>query len=98
MGPYRENRLAVPAAEAEAAINAHWAYDPNGEYPGHEPLTDQQRTDALAAAHVWAQAQWDAAQGVAPPDPPPVRAKKAEEKRDMVPEEHSGRYTTRDKR
>src|SRR4029077_10411587 len=65
MGPYRDNRLTVLAADADAAINAHWARDPFGlEDPDHPPLTDQQRTDALTAAHTWAKAQWDTAQGV----------------------------------
>jgi hypothetical protein len=104
MGPYRDHRLSVSAADAEAAINAHWAVDPfppPDDHP-HDPLTEEQRTAALEAATAWAQLQWDTAQGVKPPDPPPDppagRAKKAEEKRDMKPEEHSGGYTTRDKR
>jgi len=89
-GPYRDNRLSMTAADADAAIAAHWAVDPYGEYPGHEPLTDQQRTDALTAAHTWAKAQWDTAQGVTPKDEPHVE----HHKRDMTPEEAQA-YKTR---
>jgi hypothetical protein len=103
MGPYRDNRLTVSAADADAAINAHWAVDPfhvaaPDEEP-HPPLSDEERTAALEAATAWAKQTWDTAQGVTPPpDPPITRAKKPEEKRDMTPDEPSGRYTTRDKR
>lgn len=99
MGPYRGHRLTVPAAEADAAINAHWALDPHrkldeGEEP-HDPLTDQQRNDALTAAHTWAQATWDAAQK--PPEPPPVDPPPeggAQSKRAMKPDEGES-YKTR---
>jgi len=102
LGPYRDHRLTVSAADADAAINAHWAVDPfhvdaPDEEP-HPPLTDEERTAAFEAAQTWAQAQWDAAQGVAAAKEPPAgqgRAKKPDEKRDMAPEEPAGRYTTR---
>jgi len=103
MGPYRDNRLTVSAADAESAINNHWAVDPH-ELPDpdhqHPPLSVEERTAALEAATTWAQLQWDTAQQVKPPDPPPdppiTRAKSAE-KRDMKPDEPAGRYSTRDK-
>ena len=102
MGPYRDNRLTVSAADADAAINAHWAVDPfympaPDEEP-HPPLSDEERTAALEAATTWAKAQWDTAQGVTPPEPPPeppIEGRKAE-KRDMKPDATSGRYGTRD--
>ena len=99
MGPYRDNRLTVSAADAESAINNHWAVDPH-ELPDpdhqHPPLSDEERQTALEAATTWAQAQWDAAQGVASTkEPAATRAKKSDEKRDMTPEEPAGRYTTR---
>jgi hypothetical protein len=72
MGPYRSQRLTMTEADAQAAINGHWARDPNEEYGHHDPLTDEQRADAMTAAHTWAQATWDAAQGVTPPEPPPL--------------------------
>jgi len=103
LGPYRDHRLTVSAADADAAVNAHWAVDPShvaapDEEP-HPPLSDEERTAALEAAHAWAKQTWDTAQGVTPPPEPPItRAKKADEKRDMTPDESSGRYTTRDKR
>jgi hypothetical protein len=106
MGPYRDHRLTVSSADAESAINNHWAVDPHAvaapdDHP-HPPLTEEERTAALEAATAWAQLQWDTAQQVKPPDPPPdpliTRAKKPDEKRDMTPDEPAGRYTTRDKR
>ena len=105
LGPYRDHRLSVSAADAESAINNHWAVDPfhvaEPDEEPHPPLSDEERTAALEAATAWAQLQWDTAQQVkppAPPDPPITRAKKPDEKRDMAPDEPSGRYTTRDKR
>ena len=41
MGPYRNTLLDMPTAEADAAINAHWARDPYSTEPygtGHEAL------------------------------------------------------------
>ena len=106
LGPYRDNRLTVSAADADAAINNHWAVDPfhvavPDEEP-HPPLTDEERTAALEAATTWAKTQWDTAQGTTPPpDPPIVRGAPeapATEKRDMTPEDTTGDYTTRDHR
>ncbi len=91
MGPYRGSRLMMPEADGQAAINGHWAvelvltHDDDDE--PHDPLTDQQRQDALAAAHTWAQAQWDVAQGVATP--------KAEEQKRAMEPEGAGAYQTR---
>jgi hypothetical protein len=100
MGPYRNSRLTMTTADADAAINGHWAiepittYDPDHEH--HDPLTDQQRTDALAAAHTWAQAQWDAAQGTTPPpEPPPEGGEGGITRRAMKPEDQ-GEYKTRE--
>ena len=99
MGPYRGNLLTMPTAEADAAINAHWARDPFSgvEYgTGHDPLSDEERASALEASRTWAQAQWAGFTQEPPPDPPVTRAK--EEKRDMKPDEPAAKYTTRDKR
>lgn len=90
MGPYRGNRLVVSAADADAAVNAHWSRDPHsGEAygTGHDPLSDDERAAALEAATTWAKAQWDTAQQVPPPEGTPVR-------RDMKPDE-GGKYPTR---
>jgi hypothetical protein len=95
MGPYRGNLLDLPAAEADAAIAAHWARDPYSteEYgTGHDPLSEEERASAMAAAQTWAQAQWDLAQGTATP----------KEERDMTADasgestaDAGGEYTTR---
>src|SRR4029077_12971904 len=80
MGPYRDNRLTMTAADGDAAINAHWARDPIGEEdPDHPPLTDQQRQDAWDASHVWAQAQQDALLDVPAHQPAAKRAMKPDE-------------------
>lgn len=96
MGPYRNSRLTMLAADADAAINGHWAIEPIVTYDEdreqHPPLSDQERTDALAAAHTWAQAQWDAAQNPQPPEPPPVEG--GATRRAMKPEEEA-EYKTR---
>jgi hypothetical protein len=101
MGPYRGKRLTMPAADADAAINAHWAIDPFAvvdlDHEAHPPLTDEERAAALTAATTWAQAQWDAAQGVTPPDPPPPEG--GVMARDMSPDESGGgSYRTRGRR
>ena len=75
LGPYRDKRLLVSAADAESAVNNHWARDPHEvedpDHP-HPPLDDAERQAALESANAWAQAQWDVAQGVdKPPEPPP---------------------------
>ena len=109
MGPYRDHRLTVSAADADAAINNHWAVDPNATHDPdeepHPPLSDEERTAALEAAQTWAQLQWDTAQQVPPtepaPEPPPTEGtattrSKRQEQRDMKPDEASGSYATRD--
>ena len=96
MGPYRDNRLTMTAADADAAINAHCARDPLGEEdPDHPPLTDQQRQDALTAAHTWAQATWDAAQGKPPPEPPPPEGGEGGITRKALKPDEGGDYKTR---
>jgi len=96
MGPYRDNRLTVSSADAESAINNHWAVDPF-ELPDpdhqHPPLTEEERTAALEAATTWAQAQWDAAQQIGEPKTPPAEGTAV--RRDMKPDDASGRYPTR---
>jgi len=101
MGPYRSSRLTMSAADADAAINGHWAIEPitthDEDREQHPPLSDQERTDALAAAHTWAQAQWDAAQGTTPEQPPPPEGGGGETpvaRRAMKPEDQ-GEYKTR---
>ena len=109
LGPYRDKRLTVSAADADAAINAHWAVDPHqvaapDEEP-HPPLSEEERTAALEAATTWAQAQWDAAQGEGKPkDAPDEGAARREPKpaerpviqRDLKPtDKPTEGYTTR---
>ena len=104
MGPYRDHRLTVSAADAESAINNHWAVDPfevhEPDHEPHPPLSAEERTAALEAAQTWAQLQWDTAQQVPPPEPPPegtpTARSKRQEQRDMKPDEASGSYATRD--
>jgi hypothetical protein len=97
-GPYRDHRLTVSSADADAAISNHWAVDPFAapaapdEEP-HPPLTDEERTAALEAATTWAQAQWDAAQAIGQPREPPPEGTPV--RRDMKPDDTSGRYPTR---
>ena len=101
LGPYRDHRLTVSSADAESAINNHWAVDPFAapdDHP-HPPLTEEERTQALTSATEWAQLQWDTAQGTKPPDPPPPEARRETETRHMTPDEDaSGDYTTREHR
>ena len=99
LGPYRDHRLTVSATDADAAINAHWAVDPFAPPPGqedepHPPLSDEERTAALEAAQTWAQLQWDTAQQVPPTEPPP-KGGGTPVRRDMKPDDQSGRYPTR---
>src|SRR4249919_1647672 len=75
MGPYRGNRLTVSAADAQSAVNNHWATDadappPEPDHEPHPPLSDEERQAALNAAHEWANKTWAAAQGIEPPPPP----------------------------
>jgi hypothetical protein len=74
MGPYRGQRLTMPAADGDAAISAHWARDPTEALYEHDALSEEERTAAFDAAHAWANAQWEAAQSQpepAPVEPPP---------------------------
>ena len=99
LGPYRDHRLTVSAADAETAINDHWAVDPfevhEPDHEPHPPLSEEERTAALTAATEWAQTQWNTAQGIAPPDPPPPEGG-VTRRRAMTPDDTSGTYTTRD--
>ena len=92
LGPYRGNRLTMTAADAQNAINDHWAYDPYDAHEEHDPLTDDERTHALEAAVAWRDAQLAAAAGETPPDPPP---ESGGESRAMKPEHERGGYKTR---
>jgi len=100
LGPYRGHRLTVSVADASSAVNDHWATDPNAvsepDHEPHPPLSEEERTHALEAATAWAKLQWDTAQQVPPPDPPPIEGRRASEKRDMKPAEGAARYSTRD--
>jgi len=93
MGPYRGQNLTMTAADGQAAIDAHWARDPTEALYEHEPLDEAGRTAALDASHTWAQAQWDAAQGVEPEPPPPEGG--VTRRRALEPEDKPGGYTTR---
>jgi hypothetical protein len=93
-GPYRDNRLTMTAADADSAINNHWAVDPAVLYdPEHEhpPLDDAERQTALDSAHAWAQAQQDALNEEPPPPPEGGITKR----RAMKPDEGAD-YKTRD--
>jgi len=96
LGPYRGNRLTMSTADADAAVNGHWATDANAAPLGpdeepHPPLSDEERTAALDAANAWAKQTWETAQGTAPPEPPPPEGGVT---RDMEGDE-PGKYTTR---
>ncbi len=96
LGPYRGHRLTVPAADADSAVNNHWATDANAPPPEpdhepHPPLSDEERTAALDAATTWAHSTWATAQGIEPPEPPPPEGGVT---RDMEGDE-PGKYTTR---
>jgi hypothetical protein len=87
LGPYRDSRLTMSAADATAAINDHWAVDPFApldEEP-HDPLTEQERQAAYEASLTWAKAQWAA-------EPEPAHK---DQKREMTPQPR-GEYETRD--
>ena len=98
MGPYRGHRLQVSAADAQGAIDSHWALDANAGPPAADeeppkPLSDEERTAAWDAAHDWAHKQWAIAQGE-PDTPPPPQAGEVKA-RDMEADDEPGRYTTR---
>ena len=99
MGPYRGHRLTVSAADAESAINNHWATDADAlplgpdDHP-HPPLSDEERTGALDAANEWAKETWATAQGTEPEQPPPDGESEGGITRDMEGDE-PGKYTTR---
>ena len=101
LGPYRDHRLTVSAADADAAINAHWAVDPFDvaapDEETHPPLSDEERTAALEAATTWARLQWDTAQQVPPTEPPVEPPPEGTARRAMTPDDTSGRYSTRAK-
>ena len=73
-GPYSGKRLTMPAADAETAINDHWARDPYSDVPygeGHEPLSEEERGHAVEAANAWANTTWAAANIPGAEAPPP---------------------------
>jgi hypothetical protein len=91
MGPYRNTLLNMRTAEADAAINEHWARDPFAPYDAeHGALSEQERADALAAATAWAQTQWETA-GAGEPPPPEGGATR----RNMGPGKPAAGYQTR---
>jgi hypothetical protein len=99
MGPYRGHRLTVSAADADSAVNNHWATDANAGPPAadeepHPPLSDEERQAALDAAHEWANKTWATAQGVEPDEPPPEPPPEGEVARDMAADDPA-RYATR---
>ena len=100
MGPYRGQHLTMTAADGQAAIDAHWARNPSEAIYEHEPLDEEHRKEAVDASHAWAQAQWDAAQGVEPDQPPPEGGEgtplEQRRRRSMTAEQTPGGYTTRD--
>ena len=77
MGPYHGNVLIMPEAEADQAINDHWAVEAVHSFdavaePAHDPLTDAEREAAYAAALAWAEAQQPQTEPIEPPvEPPP---------------------------
>lgn len=97
IGPYRGQRLTVSAADADSAVNSHWATDanagpPNPDEEPHPPLSAEERTAALDAATEWAHKTWATAQGIEPPPPEVPEAKT--ESRDLAADDPA-RYATR---
>ena len=108
LGPHAGSVLVMPEAEADQAINDHWAqplpqppHDANvPPYGGHDPLTPEERAAALQAAEDWAQTQLDNAAGESPGKAPKDKAPPPPKERDMKPassSEYSTRTTTRHK-
>ena len=98
MGPYRDQRLTMTAADGQAAIDAHWARDPHSGVPygeGHEPLDDEHRAEALEAANTWAQTQWDAGTQEPPPEGGEGETGGVTRRRAMTPDKPAQNYTTR---
>jgi hypothetical protein len=99
MGPYRGQRLTVKEAEGTAAINDHWARNPNEVEYQHDELSEEDRKAAWDASHKWAKETWEAA-GQPPDEAPEVRQAREEQERqrqqqrDMQPEQAPG-YKTR---
>lgn len=83
MGPYRGQRITMTSADGQSAINDHWARNPGLIEYEHEPLDDAGRVAALDASKAWAQAQWDAANGV---EEPPPEGTPVARKRNVTPE------------
>ena len=82
VGPYRGQRLTMPFAEGDQARDDHWVINPFDPVAyDHPPLTDEERTASHEAATAWAQAQWDAAQGVEDEAPPPEADETDEQRR-----------------
>jgi hypothetical protein len=94
MGPYQSARLTMTTADADAAINAHWARDPNEPYGEHDPLSAEEREAALTAARDWAHLQWEHA-GNPPPAPPEGGDVRRKTTRDMKPADNPDTYKTR---
>jgi hypothetical protein len=98
VGPYRGNALIMPEAEADQAINDHWAtelvttFDPNAEQ--HPPLSDQERTAAVEAANAWAAN----VQNPKPPEPPTDPEQKKAPPRQAAPAEPDHDHETRRRR
>jgi hypothetical protein len=97
MGPYRDRRLTISAADADSAISSHWAVDPftrtDPDNPP-PPLTEQQRTAAYDAACEWANAQWAAAQSTTDEGNTDNPARRRTQRRDMTGD-RPGQYATR---
>ena len=92
MGPYRGQNITMTAADGQTAINDHWARNPTEAAYEHEPLSEEDRTHAVEASHTWAQAQWDAAQGIEQEPPPPEGGVT---RRSMAPARPAPGYQTR---
>jgi len=95
MGPYRGQHLTMLAADGQNAINDHWARDPTEALYEHEELSEEDRTHAVEASHIWAQAQWDAAQDIEPDAPPPEGGEGGVTRKRSMAAEQPAAYKTR---